>query len=208
MTRTVRLLNEAANAAFQNSVDLLEEAKILSQQRKWARSYALTVLAAEQFTKSFEFKCEQAGRNLPPVPKKGIHGFRLQRFTFLLIAQHLMSVGQHNFLAKLACAPLREADRKFIRSVYVMLGKDADKRKEAAFYVDLNGKVRIPSKEVQKKECEETIKLMEGILKNKPNFLIAQGEQLNSELNMNYFPLFERAQGDLSKMIGTQFMKR
>jgi hypothetical protein len=126
MVRKLKLLNVAANEAFQNSVDLLEEAKLLRDHKKWARSYALAVLAAEQFTKSFEFKCEEAAFNLEKVPPKRMHAFRLARFEQLLILPHLVYVDHYNALAKLSPGLTRkEPNRQFIESISVMFGRKA-----------------------------------------------------------------------------------
>jgi hypothetical protein len=201
------LLSEAANAAFQNSVDLFEEAKLLADYGKWARSYALALLAAEQYTKSFEFKCEQIGFKLAKVSAKKVHAFRLLRFTFLLILPHLMSVGGFNFFAKLANVPLREPDRKFMKRVYVVFGKQAERKKELAFYVDLSEKLRIPSKEIKKEDCKAVLDLVAQMVGSRPLFLTEKGEHLKSALGMNFFPLFERSQSELFKMFGKQYLK-
>jgi hypothetical protein len=207
MPRSSQLLDEAANAAFQNAVQLFEEAKLLCHHKKWARSYALALLAAEQYTKSFEFKCEQIGFRLPNVPDREVHEFRLLRFTFLLILPHLMSVGGYNLFAKLANVSLREPDRKLMKRAYSIFGKDTDRKKELAFYVDLNAKLRIPSNEIKKKDCKEVLEVMEDTIGAKPFFLTERGEQLKSALALSYFPLFDRSQSELFKLIGRQYLR-
>jgi hypothetical protein len=202
------LLGVAADEAFRNSVDLLEEAKLLRDHGKWARSYALAVLAAEEFTKSFEFKCREVGFNLSKVPTKGVHQFRLKRFELLLIVPHLMSVGSYNLLAKFAGVPLRNPDRQFIKSVRVTFGPNAQGKKNSAFYVDLtNGQLQVPSKQIRKDDCQQVISLMTEVVSKKPVFLITEGEKLKSALTMNFLPLFNTVQSELSKAIGKQFLK-
>jgi len=207
MVRNPKLLNAAANAAYQNAFELFEEAKLLAHKKKWPRAYALALLAAEQYTKSFEFKCEEIGHKLPKVPDRELHKFRLLRFTFMLTLPRLMFVGTHNILAQAAGAPLWQHDRTSLKRAYCIFGKDTDRKKELAFYVDLNSKLRIPTKEIGKSDCEEVQKVMTKIMESRPFFLTEKGEKLKSTLNMNYYPLFDRSQSELFKLVGKQFLK-
>jgi len=207
MVRTPALLNEAANAAFQNAVDLFEEAKLLADNQKWARSYVLALLAAEQYTKSFEFKCEQIGRRLPKVPDRELHKFRLLRFTFLLILPRMMFDGAYNLFMLATGKPAREHDRESMKRAYSIFGRDTDRKKELALYVDLNARLRIPSKEIGKNDCKEVLKVMANMMDRRPFFLTEKGEHLKSSLNLNYFPLFDRSQSELFRLIGERYLK-
>ena len=67
-----KLFEDGAKAAYRNSLGLLEEANILYTNSKYARTYALCVLSAEEFVKSFLYKCISVGIITDPEFKKDI----------------------------------------------------------------------------------------------------------------------------------------
>ncbi len=56
-----KIYEEGTHAAYKNSLSLLEEANIMFNNSKFARAYALGVLSAEEFAKSFIYKCISVG---------------------------------------------------------------------------------------------------------------------------------------------------
>jgi len=63
---------DAARAAYRNSLGLLEESNVLYKNSRYARSYALCVLCAEEFAKSFLYKCTSAELITDPEFQKDI----------------------------------------------------------------------------------------------------------------------------------------
>ena len=52
---------EFEKVCFSNSLDILDDAKILFDREKYARSFALCVMAAEELNKALFFKLVSAG---------------------------------------------------------------------------------------------------------------------------------------------------
>jgi AbiV family abortive infection protein len=52
---------EFAEICYENALNILDNAKILFQARKYARSYALAVIATEELNKALFFKLVSAG---------------------------------------------------------------------------------------------------------------------------------------------------
>ena len=96
------LLKQTSIDAYTNSVFLIDEAKILYNKKRWARSYFLAACGSEQFVKSFEYRCESISRPLPPIPKKSAHKDRPGRFALMMIVPHLMNIATYNFFAKMS----------------------------------------------------------------------------------------------------------
>ena len=83
----------AANAAYQNSLSLLEDANLLEQGGRHARAYALAELSLEEFAKAFLYRCYAAGlikdpdfhRDLNLHREKLFHAIHIMAATDLLV---------------------------------------------------------------------------------------------------------------------------
>jgi AbiV family abortive infection protein len=86
-----KVYEDAARAAYTNSLNLLEEANILYKNSKYARSYALSVLSTEEFVKAFLYKCISVGLITDPEFKRDIrsHQEKIYHVTHLFGFIHL-----------------------------------------------------------------------------------------------------------------------
>lgn len=198
------LLQGAAEEAFNNSRDLLEESKLLYTNSGWARSYLLAVTAAEQYVLSFEFKCNLAGFDLQSVWHSAGHTARKARFALLIITPYLMEIGAYNFFAKMAGVQLRKPDLRFLKR-YINTFQGIQGKRNAALYVDLNGTLSVPSKIITKDDALRMIEIMNPILKAKPKFLLASDDDLQRTLGMGFLPVLTTSQSELFRQIGKIF---
>ena len=202
------MLQTAAEKAFENSRDLLEDSKILFKKKKYARAFALSVTAAEEYAKSFEFKCELARFNIPGVPSESAHSFRQARFALLVITPYMMGVGGWNFFAQLAGVQPKKPDREFLELFIKTFNHNIQGRRNRALYVDLNGKLTAPSDEITKKEAKHVMRIMDDVLKNEPEFLRVSGDDLQRTLGMGFLPLTNMSQSELFARIGKMYLKK
>ena len=56
-----KVYEEAAKAAYKNSLDLKTEARLLFDNSFYSRAYALAVLSFEEFSKAFLYKYVSSG---------------------------------------------------------------------------------------------------------------------------------------------------
>ncbi len=88
------LYEKAARSAYENCLALLEESRILADRSKFARAYALCVLGAEEFCKSFLYKGVSAGlveeRKIQKVLK--LHPEKLGRFVHILMPHVILGL--------------------------------------------------------------------------------------------------------------------
>src|SRR2546422_3996235 len=87
------LYEKAAKAAYENSLDLLNEASILYEHGRYARACALTVFSCEEFAKAFLYKCNASGLIIDKKFEKDIlkHDIKLAHFTHLIVSVFRMS---------------------------------------------------------------------------------------------------------------------
>jgi AbiV family abortive infection protein len=84
---------KAARAAYENCLALLDESKILAEHSKFARAYALCVLASEEFCKSFLYKGVSTGLATEVDIRNALarHSEKITRFVHLIIVPYLLS---------------------------------------------------------------------------------------------------------------------
>lgn len=170
MKVTVKEMYEkAARAAYDNSRSLLYEARLLGRRSKFARGYALCVLATEEFCKAFLYKSVSAGLVNESQVRKVVasHSEKIFRFLHIIITPyefslHAEAIGEtiehdkkspdhadHEFgglMMKIA------RDSALISRLTATFGK-ADRRKMNALYVDVRGdRVIIPKDTITRKD--------------------------------------------------------
>jgi hypothetical protein len=207
MTRQ-ELLQLAAEKAFKNSRSLLKESKLLYENEMYARSFALSVTAAEEYAKSFEYKCELAKFKIPPVPPDAAHSFRQARFALLVITPHLMAIGGWNFFAQMAGMKPKKPNRGFLEVFIKTFNHDIRGKRNRALYVDLNGSLSVPSEQITKKEARHLMVIMDSVLEKEPGFLGASGNTLQQTLGMGFLPLTSLDQHQLFAQIGKVVLKK
>lgn len=159
---------KAARASYENCLDLLDDAAILAARSKFPRAYALTVLAAEEFCKSYLYKCLSAGLAGKRQIKKIVasHDEKIFRFIHLIMDPSIMSI-HHAKIEEAIAHDKNEPDHTkhlypkamkkvaleslTIIRVLTSMFKDAEALKLRALYVDLRkqGRVLIPKESVQ-----------------------------------------------------------
>ncbi len=84
---------KAARAAYENCLALLDESKILAEHSKFARAYALCVLASEEFCKSFLYKGVSTGLVKDEDVRKALrkHSEKIYRFSHLIAIPYTYS---------------------------------------------------------------------------------------------------------------------
>lgn len=183
------LYEEAALSAYDNSLDLLQEAEILHNNSKYARTYALCVLAAEEFSKSFLYKCQSVGlisdkdfmKDLRKHHEKIFHSIHL-----LISAYHIANYGReiddaisrdksetdhskHLYPLALMDSIVKTMKKENIIKIF----KAASTRKIYSFYVDIqDSKVLVPSKCISAKMAREILEILKSYL---PGFEVILG---------------------------------
>ncbi|MGD0145784.1 MAG: AbiV family abortive infection protein [Nitrososphaerales archaeon] len=207
---------EASTAAYRNSKELLEEATVLLQAGKWARSYFLAITSAEQFTRCVEFACQSVGFELKAKrPNEGLHDFGLRRFGLLAISSHAMATEGWNFFAKLSDGkvPTKTYDRRYLQTIMKNFVQDAGRKRNVALYVELkDGQLSDPAS-ITKQNALGMLDVVGPLVSDPPTFLELEGEHLKSDLAMKYAPMLKlgnandkRTDQQLLKAIG-RFLK-
>lgn len=88
----------AAKAAYTNSLELLDEAKILFQHSKFPRAYSLCILSMEEFSKSFLYKCFESGIISREDLRRGCrnHGEKISHSVHLLLTGYIFWMNRHH----------------------------------------------------------------------------------------------------------------
>jgi len=177
-TITSELLREYIQAAFENSQDLITEAKVLIENRRFARSYFLSCLSIEETGKAFQ-AWDGLGRNLsnPAVqttlrkifqdhPKKNISGL----ISILLLSQN--------------------KDKETFETIADVSAKLIHGR-EASMYVDVSdsGKITIPHKIIKEKQAKDTNKLATSALVFTKHYMSSNEPRKCSNIDDRYFEL-------------------
>jgi AbiV family abortive infection protein len=104
-----RLYLKAAKAAYENSLALFEDAKLLYRHKRYPRAYALSVLSCEEFAKAFLYKCIACGFVVDPNFSRDLDFHELK----LAHLAHILSMAQviRFIIAKLPKAI--EHDKKY-----------------------------------------------------------------------------------------------
>ena len=186
---TKELYDEAALSAYENSLDLLQEAEILHSSFKYARTYALCVLAAEEFSKSFLYKCQSVGlisdkgfmEDLRKHDEKIFHGVHL-----LISVYHMANYGREireaishdksemDHSKHLTRMALRDSFVKLMKNENIIkIFKAASTWKTYSFYVDIqDSRVLIPSERISAEMAKEILDILKSYL---PGFEIILG---------------------------------
>ncbi len=163
----MNVYERAAWASYENCLDLLDDANILVERSKFPRAYALTILAAEEFCKSYLYKCLSAGLTGKGKIKKIVpyHDEKIFRFIHLMVNPTTMAI-HHSEIEEAMTHDKDEPDHSKHLYLEVMkrvhlesLGivrwltstfKHAEILKLRALYVDLRrGNVLVPKDAVQ-----------------------------------------------------------
>ena len=187
---------EAAHAAYQNSLELLEEARLLYNNSRYARAFSLAVLASEEFSKSFLYKCRA---------EEFLSATSLSR----MITDHEVKVNKALHILSFAVffskyeSRIRDATEKdrlernhrehqypkvVLNSFIDWIGKPgfkelidllkyAHKSKLNAFYVDVRKRsVAVPNKTIRKETCDKLLNVLESFIPGF-NIILAEDKQ-------------------------------
>jgi AbiV len=183
---------EASAAAYGNSRKLLEEAIMLFEKGRWARSYFLAVTSAEQFTRSVEFACESVGFELKAKrPSEGLHDFNLRRFGLLAISSHTMAIEGWNFFARMSAGKVlpKTYDRVYLETLMRSFVQVAGRKRNGALYVELEEGNLTDPESITKQNAHEMMKIVGPVVTADPEFLKLKGEPLKSYLGLRYAPM-------------------
>ncbi len=171
----IEIYEEASRAAYKNCLELLEDANLLHDHGRYPRSYALAVICAEEFAKSFLYKCYSCGIIIDKDFRRDIlkHGEKIFHFTHIMASfwtfaskhrqiveavEHDKKVQDHSehqlpkVLASIDPLPVEIATQVFDK---------ADQNKMHALYVDFKeNKILAPSKMIDQPRCEIILKLL------------------------------------------------
>ena len=152
----IELYEKAASAAYENAIDLIDDADILIAKRKFARAQALLVLACEEFAKMMLYKFYSVGivkqEEFKEFENAIInHTPKIKLFKKLIAGTSVVSQNKE----KVRDMVLNQ--KKSIREVLESLQKEmeedevwrifetANQAKKAAFYVEVSSnKLSIP----------------------------------------------------------------
>lgn len=185
---------EASAAAYGNSRKLLEEAVMLFEAGRWARSYFLALTSAEQFTRSVEFACESVDFELKAKrPSEGLHDFNLRRFGLLALSSHAMAIEGWSFFARMSAGkvPPKTYDRAYLETLMRNFVKVAGRKRNATLYVGLEGGNLTDPESITKQDAHEMIEIVGPVVAADPDFLKLSGEPLKSYLGLRYAPLIK-----------------
>jgi AbiV family abortive infection protein len=180
----------AARAAYENCLALLDESKILAEHSRFARAYALCVLASEEFCKSFLYKGVSTGLAKEADIRKALvrHSEKITRFVHLIIVPYLLSTNteeikkakEHDkseldhakhLYPKLMEEILGETSK---RDEVVSIFSNAQELKMKSFYVDMKGQTLIvPTETIGKGEFDRIFGFLNGGLRG---FEVVLGE--------------------------------
>src|SRR2546426_3281789 len=167
----IGLYEKAARAAYRNSIALLDEARILGERSKFARAYALCILASEEFCKSFLYKGVSTGLASEEDIRKALvkHSEKISRFVHLIITPYLLSTrtedirqarehddsepdhSKHLYPTVIAEILSRASHRDEITSIFA----EAQDLKMKSLYVDVRErKLIIPDEEIVQTQFE------------------------------------------------------
>ncbi len=174
---------KAARASYENCLDLLDDANILATRSKFPRGYALTILAAKEFCKSYLYKCLSAGLAGKRQIRKIVasHDEKIFRFIHLITTPTIMSI-HHVEIEKAISHDKHEPDHPkhlypeamskvaleslgTIRELTSMF-KNAEVLKLRALYVDLRkqGRVLVPNDAIQGATFKRVHKFLANIV--------------------------------------------
>lgn len=188
----IELYEKGARAAFENAKDLLDDAEILLTKKRFARSFALSILASEEFAKSMIYKFRSLGlvsederqdfdrAILDHKPKLKV--FRKYLALTSIISQNPERVRRAVVDEKKSIIELVESLQKemFQDEVWKIFER-ANEMKQRGFYVEVSGnKILSPKHTVKEEDARKTL----GILRQKaiPRFLFFL-EQTEADLN-------------------------
>ena len=177
------LYEKAARAAYENCLALLDESKILAKHSKFARAYALCVLASEEFCKSFLYKGVSAGLVDAELIQHAVrdHSEKIARFAHIIVISSYESFHADEILRALEhdkgesdpakhvyLDVMRETSKNFghwSSSVTPIFTK-AHKAKLSALYVDIIGNnTVVPTEVVRRKDFNQIFNFLNSFLR-------------------------------------------
>ncbi len=166
------LYEKAARAAYENCLALLGESKILAEHSKFARAYALCVLASEEFCKSFLYKAVSAGLVTEKDVQRvvTIHSEKIARFVHIIVSPSISSLhadeiekaiehdkGEPDHAKHIYLDVMRKVHKdavKYVPTITAIFAR-ANDAKLNALYVDIVGnRVVVPTDVVGHKEFD------------------------------------------------------
>ena len=177
-----KVYEDAAFAAYKNSLDLKTEAKLLFDNSYYSRAYALAVLSFEEFSKAFLYKCISAGliedrdfnRDIRNHEEKLFHVVHLLLMHYISFAKNekLFKAIEHDKNEKdhskhIAVEALKKSftadpeEEKELMDKYLRIFNDIHNVKLKALYVDIQkDKVILPNEVIDKERSYEIIDLL------------------------------------------------
>jgi AbiV family abortive infection protein len=167
----------AAMAAYTNCLELLDEAKILYRHSKFPRAYALAILSAEEFVKSYLCKYSSAGLDPNNEVEKILkdHKKKIRRLIPVLLSAYIFTkcganiVGaiqhdnrQSHSQQQLAPSVIQESVITAMESQPVTrIFMDAHRLKVKALYADVEDRqLSVPSEVIGVSQCKEVLDFM------------------------------------------------
>ena len=161
-----------AQAAYENSQELADEAELLMKSGGYPRACSLAVLATEEFAKSFLCRCYSMGiitdpnfrRDLADHDIKSIHFLRII-IAYLLYSRHkreiddafqVDSIPRNHDILKNTLDRIAEEEKRNIQNA-VNVFAQADLIKQSGFYTDIDRKRVVKPREIITKQRAQTV---------------------------------------------------
>jgi len=197
------LYRKAALAAYQNSLDLLEDANILFKQSRFARAYALGALSLEEFAKAFLYRCYSAGlitdpgfdRDITLHKEKLFHGMHLltsaytlsPESTFARVITHDKRISDHSqhLLPKAAPKIALESMNRIEKLLKIFAG--SHELKLSGIYTEVdrkNGKVVSPSDIIKATDCNDLLTFLNTYMNGFEIILRAEDDRFRKDVEL------------------------
>lgn len=178
----IELYEKAAQEAFDNAKDMLDEAEILLQKKRFARSVAISVLASEEFAKSMFYKFRSLGivseketlefESAINDHKPKIKTFRKYIATTSILSENAERVRRLILDQKMSMLELMKTfENEMVQDEAWKIFENANQTKKRAFYVEVsNNKVLSPKHVVTEQDARKTLEILRQ--KAIPRFMI------------------------------------
>lgn len=201
MTKIRELYFDASKKSFENAIRLLEESKILHEYKRYARSYALSILSMEEISKTLLFRCVSVKLMEEKIIKKFIrdHENKIKHSQMVLIMlgtfvdtyDEIIKATEHDKTTEHKHHIFPDVLEKGVKESFFRVSNyfsNAHFTKLESIYVDVKeGKVLDPNIRIEQIQAVKAIEIIEKCLPFVKSIINLEDEKFISTMKDDIF---------------------